>query len=212
MVSHVRGTAAPASVIKIHGVLRNALADAEWMDLVPRNVAKAVRSASLTRTERRALTPAEATVLLSQLQGDRPEGVFVVALSTGLRRGVVLGLRWHDIDLPGRTLFVRQTVQRINGELRFVPPRTHRSTRWAGAGAGAVITWLTDLAANPPPRPAAEPEDSRSATLRLRAQRAAERLASAAPGSPSRRQAQELAAGFTRRARTGQSRNRQAST
>ena len=82
---------------------------------------------------------------------------------------------------------------------------------WTGAGAGAVITWLADLATNAPPRPVAEPEDSRSATLRLRAQRAAERLASAAPGSPSRRQAQELAAGFTRRARTGQSRNRQAS-
>jgi hypothetical protein len=94
-------------------------------------------------------------------------------------------------------------------ETTLAPVITHRN--WAGAGAGAVITWLTDLAANPPPRPAAEPEDSRSATLRLRAQRAAERLASAAPGSPSRRQAQELAAGFTRRARTGQSRNRQAS-
>ncbi len=129
MVSHLRQTAAPASVIKIHGVLRNALADAERMDLVARNVAKAVRSASLTRTERRALTPTEATALLRQLSGDRLESVFIVALSTGLRRGEVLGLRWQDIDLPGRTLFVRQTVQRINGELRFVPPKTHRSTR-----------------------------------------------------------------------------------
>ena len=129
MVSQLRESAAPASVIKIHGVLRNALGDAERMDLVPRNVAKAVRSATLTRTERRALTPAEASILLARLQGDRLEGVFIVALSTGLRRGEVLGLRWQDIDLPGRTLFVRQTVQRINGELRFVPPKTHRSTR-----------------------------------------------------------------------------------
>lgn len=129
MVNHLRETAAPASVIKVHGVLRNALADAERMDLVSRNVAKAVRSASLTRTERRALTPTEAAALLSQLEGHRMEGVFVVALSTGLRRGEVLGLRWKDIDVPGRTLFVRQTVQRINGELRFVPPKTHRSAR-----------------------------------------------------------------------------------
>jgi excisionase family DNA binding protein len=129
MVSHLRESAAPASVVKIHGVLRNALADAERMDLVHRNVAKAVRSATLTRTERRALTPSEALALLSQLQGDRLEGLFILALSTGLRRGEVLGLRWQDIDLPGRALFVRQAVQRINGELRFVPPKTHRSTR-----------------------------------------------------------------------------------
>jgi integrase len=26
-------------------------------------------------------------------------------------------------------LFVRQTLQRVDGELRFVPPKTHRSTR-----------------------------------------------------------------------------------
>lgn len=129
MVSHLRKVAAPASVIKIHGVLRNALADAERMDLVHRNVAKAVRSASLSRTERRALTPAEAGKLLSQLKGDRLESVFVLALSTGLRRGELLGLRWRDTDLDGRTVFIRQTLQRVNGQLRLVPPKTHRSTR-----------------------------------------------------------------------------------
>lgn len=129
MVSQLRQTAAPASVIKIHGVLRNALSDAERMDLVPRNVAKAVRSAKLPRTERRALTPDEALTLLGQLQGDHLEFVFIVALSTGLRRGEVLGLRWQDVDLPGRALFVRQTVQRVHGELQLFPPKTHRSTR-----------------------------------------------------------------------------------
>ena len=129
MVSQLRKTAAPASVIKIHGVLRNALGDAERMDLIPRNVARAVRSATLTRTERRALTPTEAAKLLAQLEGNRLEGVFVLALATGLRRGEVLGLRWQDTDLDAKSLFVRQTLQRVGGELRFVPPKTHRSTR-----------------------------------------------------------------------------------
>ncbi|WP_170839348.1 hypothetical protein [Micromonospora halophytica] len=36
----LRGRLAPASIIKVHAVLRIALADAERMDLVPRNVAK----------------------------------------------------------------------------------------------------------------------------------------------------------------------------
>ncbi len=129
LVSHLRRTVAPASVIKIHGVLRNALADAERMDLVPRNVARSVRSAALPRTERRALTPVQATHLLAQLKGDRLESVFILALSTGLRRGEVLGLRWDDVDFPMRTLFVRQTLQRVGGELRFLPPKTHRSAR-----------------------------------------------------------------------------------
>ena len=100
----------------------------EWTSS-PRNVAKSVRSATLSRTERRVLTPVEASKLLGELEGDRLVGVFVVALSTGLRRGELLGLRWRDVDLPGRTLFVRQTLQRIDGQLRFVPPKTHRSAR-----------------------------------------------------------------------------------
>jgi len=129
MVSQLRQTSAPASVIKIHGVLRNALGDAERMDLIPRNVARAVRSATLNRTERRALTPTEAAKLLAQLEGDRLEGVFVLALATGLRRGEVLGLRWQDTDIDAKSLYVRQTLQRVGGELRFVPPKTHRSTR-----------------------------------------------------------------------------------
>lgn len=146
MVSHLRETAAPASVIKIHGVLRNALADAERMDLVPRNVAKSVRSAKLARTERRALTPNEALSLLSQLNGDHLECVFILALSTGLRRGEVLGLRWKDVDLPGRALFVRQTVQRVGGVLRFVPPKTHRSTRPLPLSALTISALLTQSA------------------------------------------------------------------
>ena len=79
---------------------------------------------------------------------------------------------------------------------------------WVGAGAGAVITWLNDLAAAGPPRSAAQREDSRSATLRRRAQHAAERLASATPESPSRRLARELAAVANSHARTGQTRPR----
>ena len=78
---------------------------------------------------------------------------------------------------------------------------THRT--WNGAGAGAVITWLNDLAATSPPRPPVPSEDSRSATLRLRAQHAAERLASAPPESPSRQRARELAAALKRNERAG---------
>jgi hypothetical protein len=81
---------------------------------------------------------------------------------------------------------------------------THRT--WTGAGAGAVITWLDDLATNEPPRPPTPPDDSRSATLRRRAQHAAERLESAASEAPARQQARDLAAQFTKRARAGRPR------
>jgi integrase len=99
------------------------------MDLVPRNVAKAAKPPSLSRSERRALTYEEAGALLSAIAGDRLEPLFVVLLATGLRRGEVLGLRWADIDLDAEVLHVRQTLQRVNGCLTIVPPKTHRSAR-----------------------------------------------------------------------------------
>ncbi|MEW2594494.1 site-specific integrase [Micromonospora aurantiaca] len=123
-----RGKLAPASIIKVHAVLRVALADAERMDLVPRNVAEAAKPPALGRTERRALTPEEAKTLLSVLTGDRLESLFALALTTGLPRAELLGLRWSDVDLPGKALFVRQTVQRTDRGLEFVPPKTHRSS------------------------------------------------------------------------------------
>jgi len=108
----LRGRLAPATIIKIHGVLRAALSDAERLDLVPRNVAKSAKPPSLGRLERRALTPVEAKSLLGELVGDRLEGLFVVAIATGLRRGEVLGLRWSDVDLAGGTLYVRRSPAR----------------------------------------------------------------------------------------------------
>jgi len=129
MVTALKAKLAPATVVKIHAVLRVALADAERLDLVPRNVAKAVKLPSVGRVERRALTPDEARKLLLELSANRLEALFVLALTTGLRRGELLGLRWSDIDLENRVLFVRQTVQRAEGELQVVRPKTHRSAR-----------------------------------------------------------------------------------
>lgn len=86
------GTVSTGTVLKIHGVLRSALSDAERLDLVARNVAKRVRVPTGGRNERRALTTDEAQRFLEVVAGDRLEGVFVLALTMGLRRGEILGL------------------------------------------------------------------------------------------------------------------------
>jgi integrase len=63
------------------------------------------------------------------MAGDRTEPLFVLALATGLRRGELLGLRWADVDLSACVVVVRQTLQRTDQGLQFVPPKTHRSAR-----------------------------------------------------------------------------------
>ncbi|MGI5178690.1 tyrosine-type recombinase/integrase [Dactylosporangium sp. CA-152071] len=118
-----------SSVRHIHGLIRNALGDAEREELVHRNVAKIVRPPSMQQVERRALTVEEAKRLLGVMKGHRLEALFVTALTVGLRRGELLGLRWADIDFGGGTLTVRQTLMRTNGRLEFSAPKTDRSRR-----------------------------------------------------------------------------------
>lgn len=124
-----RETVAPATLLKIHAVLRVALADAERRDLVPRNVARAVKGPRLSTTERRAPTVEEGKALLTLAADDPYEAIFVLGLTMGLRRGETLGLKWQDLDLDGRTLRVQRALQRVDGTLRQVETKTRASCR-----------------------------------------------------------------------------------
>ncbi len=75
------------------------------------------------------LTPIEAQRLLQAAQDDRLAALWRVALSLGLRRGETLGLRWCDVDLDNGTLRITVNLQRINGKLVLVKPKTKESQR-----------------------------------------------------------------------------------
>ena len=53
------------------------------------------------------LTDAQCRALLSAVKGTRAYLFCLIALSTGLRRGEILGLMWEDLDLDAGTLTVR---------------------------------------------------------------------------------------------------------
>ncbi|MEU7870926.1 site-specific integrase [Dactylosporangium sp. NPDC049140] len=117
------------TVRHIYGMVRNVLADALREELIHRNPALAVRPPGAVPVERRALTVEEAKRLIQTIQGDRLEALWVTALTVGLRRGELLGLRWSDIDFAGERLTVRQALLRVDGVLSFSRPKTDRSRR-----------------------------------------------------------------------------------
>ncbi|MHB1414616.1 MAG: site-specific integrase, partial [Chloroflexota bacterium] len=71
----------------------------------------------------------QARTVLQSIRGHRLEALYTVALVLGLRQGEALGLRWEDVDLEGGSLRVCQTLQRVDGTLRFAEPKTERSRR-----------------------------------------------------------------------------------
>jgi integrase len=107
----------------MYAVLRAALEQAVREDLVVRNVAKLVRVPAAAPPEVQPYDPDEARQLLAAAEADRLYAMWAVALSLGLRKGESLGLRWADVDLDEGWLRVRQTVQRVQGELRFMEPK-----------------------------------------------------------------------------------------
>ncbi|HZU05719.1 MAG TPA: site-specific integrase [Chloroflexota bacterium] len=119
----------PRTVQYLHAVLRCALGQAERWGLVPRNVARLVSPPQGSRPEIRPLTVEEARRLLEAVQGDRLEALYAVALAVGLRQGEALGLRWQDVDFARGTLTVRYQLQRVEGRLQLVEPKTARSRR-----------------------------------------------------------------------------------
>ncbi len=62
----------------------------------------------------------------------------LVALSPGLRRGEVLGLRWADIDLEHKTITVAEALARVGGKLEFIEPKSRQSRRTVPIHDGLV--------------------------------------------------------------------------
>jgi integrase len=113
----------------VYGVLRHALDQALKWGLVARNVAALVDKPRFETPQMKYLTPDQARALLQAVKGDRLEALYSVAIPLGLRRGEALGLRWEDIDLDKGLLHVRRALQRLEGKLQLVEPKTRTSKR-----------------------------------------------------------------------------------
>ena len=122
------------SIRDIHGVLRKALAHAVYLNLVSRNVCDIVKK-SLPRKEKyefHVLTKEQARRLLDQVQGDRLEALIVLAITTGMRRGELVALRWSDVHLQEGYLQVNRSARRTakaHGGILITEPKTASSRR-----------------------------------------------------------------------------------
>ena len=111
-------------------VLRNALNKAVRWGAASRNVAALVDAPRVPHRDVNVLSPDEALRLVGAARGDRLEALWVLAISTGLRRGELLGLTWDDIDLDRRQLRVTKALQRVRGKgLVLVETKTRRARR-----------------------------------------------------------------------------------
>ncbi len=129
----------PTSVHHLHAVLHKALDQAVRWNLVARNVADLVDPPRDRHFEIATLSPAQARLLLDAAAGDRLDALYVLALTTGMRQGEILGLRWRHVDLDGASLQVRGSLQRLEGKLTVAATKTEHSQRRVSITASAVV-------------------------------------------------------------------------
>ena len=129
---HVKGRKAgqgltAQTVLHVHRTLSQALAHAVRAGVLFKNPAEQVKPPRPPRREIAILSKAEVATLL------RAAGPLylpvLVAVTTGMRRGELLGLRWSDIDLKTARLTVNQSLERLKGKTTFKSPKTQGSRR-----------------------------------------------------------------------------------
>ncbi|MDQ6947598.1 MAG: site-specific integrase, partial [Actinomycetota bacterium] len=127
------GGLSPSTVRLVHVTIQKALGDAVDWGYLPANPAercKAVPAKAETTME--TWTPEQLRVFLSQVAGDRLLAMWVLFITTGMRRGEVAGLRWSDLDLDGGGLSVAQARVSVDYAVVTGTPKSRSSCRTFG--------------------------------------------------------------------------------
>jgi integrase len=121
---------AARTVRQVHMVLRCSLKQAVLWRLIPSNPSDAVKAPRAERKEMRTLSEEEVRRLLAVTAGTRHHSLWVFLVTTGVRLGEALALRWADIDLLEGHANIRRALQRQRGAgMVFVEPKSSRSRR-----------------------------------------------------------------------------------
>ncbi len=117
------------TVLNLHLVLTQALGQAVRWGICASNPVKGAQPPRPVRPEPVVVTPALAHRIVDELQGSAVELPGMMAISTGMRRGEILGLRWADLGPDLHHAQVRRTLHTTGRGLQFSEPKTRRSRR-----------------------------------------------------------------------------------
>jgi integrase len=129
----------PTSVHHIHAILHRALDHGVRVGLLMRNVTDAVDPPRRQSPEMQVWSAADALKVLTAADGDTLEALWHLALTTGMRRGELLGLRWRDVDFDAGALSVCRTLSRgSSSRLEVGEPKTTAGRRRVALPASTV--------------------------------------------------------------------------
>ena len=119
----------PQTVVHHHTLLHKALQDAVRWQLVPTNPADAVDPPKIAKQEMKILDREGIKKLVERSMSSPYYIAVVIAVSTGMRRGEILALRWEDVDLESGQIMVSKSLQQTHGRALAVKGTKTGKTR-----------------------------------------------------------------------------------
>ena len=113
----------------IHVILKSSLTRAVEQQVLARNPADVFtkRLPKVERQELTTLTIEQSTYLFESIRKMHIYWPVLLAITTGMRRGEILALRWKNVDLDRGILRVIESLEQTKMGIRFKAPKTGRT-------------------------------------------------------------------------------------
>lgn len=112
---------AGSTMQKIHTIIKDSLNKAERWQMVSKNVVDLVDRPKASKEEMLVWDNEQSLSFLKHAKSDRLYIAFLLALTTGMRQGEILGLRWKDVDLENGIVYVKQTLSHDGQRISPLP-------------------------------------------------------------------------------------------
>lgn len=132
----------PRSLQLVIGTLKSAYTFAVATELLNRSPIMAVRRPTVQQRTPTSWSNENAREFLTKTRDDHLSALWAIALTRGLRRGELAGLRWDAIDLEAGTLRVVHTLIMLAGKTATSSPKTKAGRRTIPLDA-SLISLLT---------------------------------------------------------------------
>ena len=125
------GTLSTSTIEYNHRILKNIFNRAVEWQLIKKNPMENIKKPKRIQKETSVYDKAEAELLMSCLQKEKTlwSVMIKIAITTGLRRGELLGLEWKHVDLEKGTLQIKQALSYVNQKHIIREPKTKNSIR-----------------------------------------------------------------------------------
>lgn len=125
----MRAGLSATTVRYVHRTLSKSLKQAVKWGYVGRNVCESVEPPKPIKKEIQPLAYEQVETFLSVTEGSWWQAFYILAVTTGMRCGELLGLKWKDLDLDNGVVRVRRSLSLTKEGFVFNPPKSAKSKR-----------------------------------------------------------------------------------